>query len=241
LKDKLWIFGDSYGAKDENWIKDLHLTLDCCPEITNQPGTSFNWAVRVFTRLASKIKRNDRVLFLIPDFNRFEVINSTYNKQSFHCTSTGFVYNENKADIPVEVDRAINKYIRFVHNEYSSHIDHLVMCKWLQDRLDYTTKYNCMIHTINNPNVRTEMDHIKYIDYTPHVEEAIYNMQSAWFKFYNDKGQFRKETNFRRQQVLHSPNHWVDKDGWKEFFYRKFGRALNRLSPEPVEFGNNFG
>ena len=241
MKDNLWIFGDSYGAYDENWIKDLHLTLGCTPQITNQCGTSLNWAVRNFTNLASQIKRNDRVLFLIPDFNRFDVIDTTYNMQFFHCTSTGFVYNENTLKPPKEVDRAIKKYIRYVHNEVASHLDHLVMCKWLQDRLDYTTKYNCMIHTINNPNVREEMEHIKYINYIPHVEEAIYNMQSAWFEFYNDKGQFREEANFTRQQVLHSPNHWVDKNGWKEFFYRKFGGALNRLSPEPVEFGHYFG
>lgn len=238
MKDNLWIFGDSYGAKDENWIRDLHLTLGCAPQIYNKPGTSFNWAVRVFTRVASKIRRDDRVLFLIPDFNRFEVIE---DGQSYHCTSTGFVYNENTLQPPAEVDRAINKYIRFVHNEYSSHIDHLVMCKWLQDRLQHTTKYNCMIHTINNPNVRTGMDHIKYINYIPHVEEAIYNMQGTLFKFFTNEGEMSKEAEFRIRQVLNSPNHWVDKNGWKEFFYRKFSGALNRLSPEPVEFGHNFG
>ena len=40
------------------------------------------------------------------------------------------------------------------------------------------------------------------------------------FKFFTDKGEMRKEAEFRKRQVLNTPNHWVDKDGWKEFFYR---------------------
>jgi len=237
MKDTLWIFGDSYGAKNENWIRDLFLTINCKPVITNLPGTSLNWAVRQFTRTASEIKQTDRVLFLVPDFSRYEVVDRVYENLAYHCTSQGFVYNDNMLKPPKEVNDAINGYNKYVINYYEKHIDHLVMCKWLQNKLNDITKYNCMIHTINNPNLREEFDHVGFIDYKPDAEAAIYQSQSTWFEFFDDDDNPRKEAEAIKAKVLHSDNHWVDQDGWREYFYKQFGDALNKLSLEPVEFG----
>ena len=239
MKDNLWIFGDSYGAYDSNWIKDLGLTLNCTLKINNRPGTSFNWSVKQFSKVVDKIKPNDRVLFLISEFSRFTVHLPNYD--DLYCSGTEILSTKFSMVPPQEVVKAIKSYQKHIMYYEQMHLDHLIQCKWLQEKLEDVTKFNCMIHTISDPTADDYKSNLDLVQYKPHIFGSFYEFQSAFYNMYtdSDSSKYTEHGESIRKQIIKQPNHWVNENGFKEAFYSKYNNALNRLAESQTFFGSH--
>jgi len=229
--DRLWVFGDSYGVFDKNWIKDLHTTLGVTPQVTNKSGTSLNWALFMWVRYKDLINPNDRVLFLVPEETRFQV---SVAGKTWHCGSSGILSNEYQFEAPKELKVSIEQtlYTQYVPH---MHMNHLLACKWLQEELQSVTKYNAIIHTISNLLTREGMNHSEVINYKPHNDKGIFELQREVHNI--NTANLTKKAKFMMDKIKEHPNHWVDENGWHNKFYAQYNKTLNRLCDDKKRFG----
>tara|TARA_B100000925_G_C21865007_1_gene411684 strand:+ start:66 stop:791 length:726 start_codon:yes stop_codon:yes gene_type:complete len=124
-KDKIWIFGDSYGdpncIKDPNsfsWVSELHKTYD----VTNFciRGTGANYTIANFNDQVHSYKSNLKdinLIFIIPSVYR---LNFSFYKKAGDQVLTKFIVNGDT--MPSKRDK-INKKIKLYSKKYKDFVN----------------------------------------------------------------------------------------------------------------------
>ena len=217
-KDTLWVFGDSYGAYDENWIKDLHQTLDTNIQIEAFAGSSTNYAIKQLTRSFKQIKRTDRVLFLVTDSLRYQ------SQDNYHITIQGVVtHPEIRPPFDPKLLKIVEDWNIGVQDHYGAELNHLLVLEVIKFKLNTRTPYNVMIHTVQD-NLVTLDSKISngILSYKPDHPLPIIKLQRSYYEL---------------EKFMHTRNHWIDGNKWHRVFYNEYNDVLNKLSPTKVQFG----
>mgnify|MGYP001237170502 CR=1 FL=1 len=217
-KDTLWVFGDSYGAHDDNWIKDLYLTLDTNIQIKAFAGSSLIYAIKQLTKNFKHIKPTDRILFLITDSLRYE------SHDGFHITAGGIATHPTiHPPFSSELVKIIKEWNNKVQDEYGAQLNHLLVLETLRNKLNTLTPYNVMLYTVqDNQSILDEK-----------VTNGIIN-----FKADHSISFIQLQRKYYELEVFHyTPNHWISDTKWQDIFYNEYNDVLNKLSPTKVQFG----
>lgn len=217
-KDTLWVFGDSYGAYDDNWIKDLYLTLDTNIQIEAFPGSSLIYSIKQFTKYFKDIKPTDRILFLVTDSLRYE------SHDGFHITAGGIATHP-KIHPPFspKLVKIIKEWNNRVQDEYGAQLNHLLVLETLRNKLNERTPYNVILYTVqDNQSILDENVTNGITNFEPDHPTSIIRLQRKYYEL----------------ELFHyTPNHWINDNKWVGIFYNEYNEVLNKLSPIKVQFG----
>jgi len=219
-KDTLWVFGDSYGAYDDNWIKDLYLTLDTNIQIEAFPGSSLIYSIKQFTKYFKDIKPTDRILFLITDSLRYE------SHDGFHITAGGIATHPTiHPPFSPKLVKIIKDWNNRVQDDYGAQLNQLLVLETLRNKLNECTPYNVILYT---------MQDTKDLPYDSTVTNGISNFEAD-----HPTSIIRLQRKYYElEEYHHTPNHWINDNKWVDVFYTEYNKVLNKLSPTKVQFGN---
>lgn len=217
-KDTLWVFGDSYGAYDENWIKDLHQTLDTNIQIEAFAGSSTIYAIKQLTRFYKQIKPTDRVLFLVTDSLRYQ------SQDDFHINARGVVtHPERRPPFAPKLIKIVEEWNNRVQDHYGAELNQLLVLEVIKSKLNALTPYNVMIHTVkDNLTVLNKKVSNGILSYKPDHILPIIKLQRSYYEL---------------DKFEHTRNHWINDNKWHRVFYNEYNDVLNKLSPTKVQFG----
>lgn len=217
-KDTLWVFGDSYGAYEENWIKDLYLTLDTNIQIEAFAGSSTIYAIKQLTRFYKHIKPTDRVLFLVTDSLRYQ------SQDDFHITSRGVVtHPERRPPFAPKLLKIVDDWNNRVQDHYGAELNQLLVLEVIKSKLNALTPYNVMIHTVqDNLTVLNKKVSNGILSYKPDHKLPIIKLQRSYYEL---------------EEFNHTKNHWISDNKWHRIFFNEYNDVLNKLSPTKVQFG----
>ena len=120
LKNKLWLFGDSYVANGRpgTWINKLAKKLNCTIEHTGEDSSSLEVAAWELHCCKERIGRNDKVIFMFTQPHRMTFKGKHFSVPMLEAIELGYKLPEG---VDEDVKLFKKYYARFIDDTYLEH------------------------------------------------------------------------------------------------------------------------
>lgn len=235
---KLWVFGDSFGHHNENWIKKLAEKCNC--EVTHLGigGSSVQFLLIDLYKYITEIQEDDRVIILITNTARFYLNNHHLQPTSLEKDTpyveadAPYLRQKSSKFNPMTVEK-MNAYRSYMLELYTAeedraykgaivaHILHTVIPQ-------IPTKYTQYLFSIDSRQYLHELntkpnfsEYCYYINKREYENLGLYIIADTFVKANKEVlGYWETKTENNLQEIINTPNHWIDHPEYEEYFWK---------------------
>ena len=229
----LYVFGDSFCAHNENWIKRIQIegNFDYV-YIFSIPGSSLTYTLEKLYTNINKINKSDGVIVGMTDHARQYL--SGFHLRPFNSLDTNKIFSENPETDSIDSDiiKSYEEYLKYFYDDFQT-LKHLIptyhYVKKSIPKLLKTKKFVSFYTMFSNPIdlcAGTKVGGLKYNEFLPVYKKT--------FPFAEHPGMFEVAIDFTKlhklpSSSLHTNNHWIDHPSYEEYFWDIYKPLFNKL------------
>jgi len=228
MKNKLWLFGDSFMSYNENWVEELARRTNCEVAHLGELGSSVQFLLIDLLNSMDRIKRNDRVLIGITNPARFYFNSKHYHSLWIeHKDKFNLRYYSGKKYSTEELNCLVEYLMHFYHPDQDdiyksaivSHIINIIFPRISANHKQY-------VFTIKpEPYIRERLNFIELRDNEPP------SFMDTALKFLEETYPTDERVVVRHvfDNHLNGNNHWIDHPDYFNYFWKVYDEHFARL------------
>lgn len=240
FQHKLWIFGDSFGYHNANWVHELSLRSSSEVVHLGFGGSSVQYLLLDLLKHIPAIEQDDRVVILITNPGRFYLSGKHYHSLPFMLDGTILdrYYLDKKMFNKEEID-AMVEFVRHFYDPLEDDIYKGAIVAQILNNVIPTikSKYVQYLYSIS-PTFYTENPGTFVYEREGGEPPAMWECASNFIRSHNQvKGLINSQDSnkFILDMIKDTPNHWVEHPDYFDYFWNEYDHLLKHLySSEPL-------
>jgi hypothetical protein len=239
---KVWFFGDSYCAYEENWVKQVSINLNA--EIANLgiPGSSVFFLLDDLLEKKDKIQKQDTVILCVTNtqrhfFNNIHLqpymVDTLTKEDAIHSINKDIMYYERffrfkKVKTTAEdIYEAYKVYMKNLHTHTGN---------WHQGCSTTCHILDSILPSLKTKNILTlfSIYHDEFLNYSFFNPNHIKSKKSLWefTQTYIEDTLKIKDVGSQVKAVNAVPNHWIDTPEFHHRFWSTFNPAFKTIGAD---------
>lgn len=225
---KLWVFGDSFSAYNENWVKTLSEKSNL--EIVNisYSGSSLFYTYKSILDNVYKFNSEDSVIVGLTDharhfFNGYHFIFRQYEKEK--ADRIQFLTKIDNPKLYNELISSFTKFADYLYNDEEEQLRALSMIESVVNIMPQRLKVKNFIpyFTINGEYFFGKYKHLNF-DFSKYPP-----FWRAFADFVQKQYGYEPDDIVGIRDFLRTPNHWIDHPEWEDTFWKIYGELFKPI------------
>jgi len=229
----LWVFGDSFCAYNDNWIKHIQTEGGFSEvRISGLAGSSLTYTLEKIYLNLNNIKKSDGVVVGMTDHARQYLSSFHLRPRSGINSNRIFTKHPREVDTLGEVDKVYSDYLKYLYDDFQT-LQHLIptyhfVKNYIPEVLKtkkyvsfYTMSSNLILSCAETPNSE------RYINFLP-VYKKLHPF-SGYPGMFEVVKEFAKLHKLPSSSYEGTTNHWIDHPSYEEYFWNIYTKLFKPL------------
>jgi hypothetical protein len=221
---KLWVFGDSFCDKNENWIKTLADKSGL--EIVNKArsASSIFYTYKSIVENEHLFSDEDSVIVGITNFSR-HLFNDNHFIIMEYLEGGNLNFDLTRPDKDEKVMQAYGDFLKYLYNDREELLRNLPLVEVMLNNNKRRLKVKNYI-TFFTLNGESDFNQFSYLNFNFDKYPSLW---AFYANFIQDKFYINKENIEEIVRVMSTSNHWIDHPEWEQHFWNTYAELFKPL------------
>lgn len=221
---KLWVFGDSFCAHNENWVKTLGDKSNSEVIIKARPASSIFFTYKSIVESQHLFSKEDSIIVGITNYSR-HLFNGKHFIIQEYIKSDSLSFELTDKDNEREVVEAYGLFLKYLYSHEEERIRALSMVESILNLMSKRLNVKTFIpfFTLNGDK---DFEQFNYLDFNFKKYPSFWDF---FANFIDDKLGVSKKNIQEIVKITDTPNHWIDHPEWEQHFWNTYAELFKPL------------